>query len=175
MNFTSLGGACDSNNGAPAANCHLTYDKRKKSNESSPGRPEDLLAAATSPGSTDAGSTAVADSSEAGPSSRGISSNSSLHKATTSSHQDLSDLAAAAGFSDHGSIDIPLDGTAPADFPATVNSNFSTAAKVYPKFSGWNKDLYSNVSGFGPPARKSSSPKVASSKNSEEDPSYGLY
>lgn len=94
--------------------------------------------------------------------------------ATTRSINRDSESPSGSG-SGHSSIEIPLEVTSENNLREDLdNSNFSTSAKSYPKFSGWNKDLYSNAAGFGPPARNNKSSDNSSS-GKPEDPSYGMY
>ncbi|KAF2366392.1 hypothetical protein FHG87_002860 [Trinorchestia longiramus] len=53
-----------------------------------------------------------------------------------------------------------------------ADEKFTNSSKTTcPKFTGWNKDLYSNGAGFGPPANIANGKPVEGS----EDPTWGMY
>lgn len=97
------------------------------------------------------------------------------------------DEAAASGETSLGSSsEPPIEGRAEGEeasseeedeqIRAHRSENFSTAPKTYTKFTGWNRDLYSNSAGFGPPARKTSSKQEdGGSPGGSADKDWGMY
>jgi hypothetical protein len=90
--------------------------------------------------------------------------------------QEESEAGRSSKDSETGPVNSPDGAETPSENGQTaIDGNFSTAPKAtYPKFTGWNKDLYSNRAGFGPPARKNNG---ANGKPGDdpENPTWGMY
>lgn len=107
---------------------------------------------------------------------RHSSSSGSLTPAEEAAASGVTSLGSSSGPERRAEEDDGSEEEEDEEVRAHRSGNFSTAPKTYTKFTGWNRDLYSNGAGPVPPVRKSSSKQEGGSPpGGIANPDWGMY